>query len=317
MSVDRLAELSRPGQNASNTSQNRSQYEMRPLLSSASNGALDDNMAEISHIEDSIQAIRDNVQRIQAHQNAMLQTADANEIQRNRKSIDDLTAETQGVMTHVKQKLREMQPTARHKDLEIRKLHFSRLTHQFMDAIELHRSSAIEFQKAETRQLERQIKIANPNATAENIEEAVSQAVEGRPAVFAQQLMTSMNNEQRRYNAKETLDAVQERHADIGRLVKSVQELSELFAEMQYMLENQGQILNQVEEMSEQVVQDVEKGNRHIDAAVSSAKATRRKKWICFAIFMIIVIIIVVVLCVKLIPSNNNNNNNNNDNPTQ
>ncbi|KAI9033734.1 t-SNARE [Phycomyces nitens] len=315
MNVDRLAELSRPGQNASNTSQNRSQYEMRPLLSSASNGAMDDNMAEITHIEESIQTIRVNVQRIQTHQTAMLGTADASEIQRNRLAIDELTAETQSVMAHVKQKLKEMQPTSRHKDLEIRKVHFSRLTRQFMDAIEAHRSAAVAFQKDETRQLERQIKIANPNATPESIDKAIAQAEEGRPAIFAQQLMQSMNNEQRRYNAQDTLDAVQERHADIGRLVKSVQELSNLFSEMQYMLENQAQVLDHVEEMSEQVVQDIEKGTRHVDAAISSAKATRRKKWICFAIFMIIVIILVVVLCVKLIPSNNNNNND--STPTQ
>ncbi|KAI7872348.1 t-SNARE [Spinellus fusiger] len=302
MSVDRLAELSRTTQNPPTQG---GRYEMRPLLSTPSNpNSMEAYLAEISHIQDSIRTINSNVQNIQTHQSGMLQTADAAELHRSRSAVEDLTTDTQRIMTHVKQKIKEIEPNSRSTDLMVRKNQFASVTKSFMEAIERHRSVAVEFQRAESRQMERQIKIANPNATPESIEQAIAQAEEGRPAVFAQQLMQSMNNEQRRYDAQETFDAVQERHNDIRRLAKSVQELSDLFQEMQYLLENQAQVLSQIEVSSEQVVQDLEKGDRHLTGAITSAKATRKKKWICFGIFMLILIIIVIILCVKLIPAN-------------
>ncbi|KAI8390998.1 t-SNARE [Radiomyces spectabilis] len=165
------------------------------------------------------------------YQSAMLQTADASELQRHRVAVDELTEDTQRTMAHVKQKLKEIQPTSKHTDLAIHKSQFASVTKSFMDAIERHRQVSLDFQRAESRQMERQIKIANPQATPQEIETAIAQAEQGRPAVFAQQLMQSMNNEQRRYQAQETLDAVQERHEDIKRLAKSIQELSEMFNE--------------------------------------------------------------------------------------
>ncbi|KAG1218746.1 hypothetical protein G6F35_008076 [Rhizopus arrhizus] len=241
MSVNRLAELQNNSTNPVN--QNSGGYEMRPLLSTQGDitsvqGFLD----QVSHIKESISQINYNVTRIQSHQSSMLQTADVSELSRNRQAVEDLSAETQTIMTHVKQKLKEIEPTSRHTDLAMRKNTFSAVTKQFMDAIENHRRVAIDFQKAESVQLERQIKIANPNATPQEIEQAIAQAENGG-AVFAQQLMQSS----KRQSAQNTLDAVQERHEDIRRLAKSVQELSILFEEMQSMLESQAKVLDQIE----------------------------------------------------------------------
>ncbi|KAF7729873.1 Plasma membrane t-SNARE, secretory vesicle fusion [Apophysomyces ossiformis] len=307
MNVDRLAELSRPDSQSHSTSSGQGagpgRYEMRPLLASQTDpSSMDGFLNEISHIQDSIKTINSNVQRIQAAQSAMLQTGDANETARQRATIEDMTDETQRIMTHIKQKLKEIEPNSRHTDLAIRKNQFASVTKSFMDAIERHRQVAIDFQRAESKQLERQIKIANPNATPDEIEQAISQAEQGRPAVFAQQLMQTMSTEQRRYDAQETLDAVQERHEDIRKLAKSVQELSELFQEMQYLLENQAQVLNTIEASSYEVVNHLEQGEKQIGNAIKSAKATRRKKWICFGIFAVIIIVIIIVLVVKFAP---------------
>ncbi|KAI9337193.1 t-SNARE [Pilaira anomala] len=310
MSVNRLADLQKEqrrqdGQgNAGNGG-----YEMRPLLSTGGGGdisTVQGFLEQVSHIRENISKINDNISRMQTYQSSMLQTADANELDRIRSDLDNLTKDTQMTMTHVKQKLKEIEPNSRQKDLEMRKNAFITVTKTFMETIDKHRRTALEFQKAEGQQMERQIKIANPNATPQEIQQAVSDAEQGGGAVFAQQLMQAVKGDYRRQGAQNTLDAVQERHQDIARLAKSVQELSVLFEEMHDMLEAQKRVLDTVEQNAEQVVYDLETGVGSIEKAKVSAKATRRKKWICFAIFIIILIIIAIVLGVKFGGGSNN-----------
>ncbi|KAI8094879.1 t-SNARE [Gilbertella persicaria] len=310
MSVNRLADLQKDTlnrQDQASQQNNHGGYEMRPLLSTTGDiSSVQGFLDEISHIKESIQQINYNVNRVKSYQQSMLQTADANELSRNRQQVDDLTTETQTIMTHVKQKLKEIEPTSRHTDLAMRKNTFSAVTRSFMEAIENHRRVAVEFQKAESQQLERQIKIANPNATPQDIQEAIAGAEQGRNAVFAQQLMQSVSSDYRRQGAQNTLDAVQERHNDIRRLAKSVQELSVLFEEMQQMLEAQAKVLDTIEQSAYETTGQLETGVQYVEKAKASAKATRRKKWICFFIFLIIIIILAIVLAVEIPKSKSN-----------
>jgi syntaxin 1B/2/3 len=306
MSVNRLGDLQK-GQVAQpqNTG---GQYEMRPLLSTTGDiSSVQGFLDQVSHVRESITQINQNVQRIKSYQSSMLQTADANELSRSRQLVDDLTTETQNIMTHVKQKLKEIEPTSRHTDLAMRKNAFSSVTKNFMDAIENHRRVALEFQKAEGQQLERQIKIANPNATPQEIQEAIAGAEQGKNAVFAQQLMQSVSSDYRRQGAQNTLDAVQERHLDIRRLAKSVQELSELFEEMQSMLEQQSKVLETIEQSAFEATNQLEQGVQYVEKAKQSAISTRKKKWICFGIFVIILIIIAIVIATQVTKNNNSN----------
>ncbi|GAA5804022.1 hypothetical protein HPULCUR_009508 [Helicostylum pulchrum] len=315
MSVNRLAELQkdqRRPDGQGNPGNNNGGYEMRPLLATTGDiSSVQGYLEQVSLVRESIKQINQNVTRIQSYQSSMLQTADASELSRSRESVDSLTADTQTIMTHVKHKLKEIEPTSRHNDLAMRKNAFSQVTKNFMESIENHRRVALEFQKAEGQQLERQIKIANPNATPQEIQQAISSAENGGgggSAVFAQQLMQSVKGDYRRQGAQNTLDAVQERHQDIAKLAKSVQELSVLFEEMQDMLAAQAHVLETIEQSAEDTSYQLETGVAYVEKAKVSAIATRRKKWICFGIFIIILIIIAIVLAIYIPKSQNNNN---------
>ncbi|CEP18835.1 hypothetical protein [Parasitella parasitica] len=300
MSVNRLADLKRDN-NISSDRNPGGGYEMRPLLSTTGDiTSVEGFLDQVSHVKESITQINANVQEISSLQSSMLQTADTGD--GPRKQLDQLTNDTQNIMTHVKQKLKEIEPTSRHTDLAMRKNTFSSVTKSFMDAIENHRKVALNFQKEEGRQLERQIKIANPNATPQDIQTAIATAEQGGGAVFAQQLLQSVSGEYRRQGAQSTLDAVQERHEDIKRLAKSVQELSVLFEEMQEMLDAQSRVLDTIEQSAYETTAHLEQGVQYVEKAKTSAKATRRKKWICFGIAVIIVIILIIVLAVTLAP---------------
>ncbi|GAB5586212.1 hypothetical protein Unana1_01112 [Umbelopsis nana] len=294
MNVDRLAELNRgnqptPGQNV----------EMRPLMAPPSDpqsteGFLD----QVSQLQDIIKGINENISRLRGLQQNYLNASEESQQARLRSQLDGLNEDTNQMIRTVRERVKAIEPTPRHPDLGIRKNQFANVSKSFMDSIERYRGLEIDFQKQEAKQLERQIKIANPDATSEEIDRAVHDAQTGSRPVFAQQLMSL----DRRYQAEETLQNVNQRHEEIQRLAQSINQLTELFQEMQGLLENQAHVLNTIEASSYEVVNEVEKGNVQLTQAVTLARNTRRKKWIMFGIIALIVIVVVIVLVVHFVP---------------
>jgi len=294
MNVDRLAELNRgnqptPGQNV----------EMRPLMAPPSDpqstqGFLD----QVSQLQDIMKGINENISRLRGLQQNYLNASEESQQTRLRSQLDGLNEDTNQMIRTVRERVKAIEPTPRHPDLGIRKNQFANVSKSFMDSIERYRGLEIDFQKQEAKQLERQIKIANPDATSEEIDRAVHDAQTGSRPVFAQQLMSL----DRRYQAEETLQNVNQRHEEIQRLAQSINQLTELFQEMQGLLENQAHVLNTIEASSYEVVNEVEKGNVQLTQAVTLARNTRRKKWIMFGIIALIIIVVVIVLVVHFVP---------------
>ncbi|KAG8906274.1 Plasma membrane t-SNARE, secretory vesicle fusion [Tulasnella sp. 403] len=98
---------------------------------------------------------------------------------------------------------------------------------------------------------------------------------------------------------------VQERHKDILKIEKTITELAQLFNDMSVLVEQQDETLNVIEAHAAQVNQDTEAGLKHTEAAVVSARAARRKRWICF--FIILIILIIVGVVVGVVVANNVN----------
>lgn len=93
-------------------------------------------------------------------------------------------------------------------------------------------------------------------------------------------------------HAKAVLSEVQTRHDDIKKIEKTIlvsqngarcdillkkglQELHQLFLDMQMMIEQQGETLTKVEMATEATVVDLEQGTKDVGKAINYAKATR------------------------------------------
>ena len=77
--------------------------------------------------------------------------------------------------------------------------------------------------------MEREIRIARPNATPEEIERAMDSRT---GPVFAQEILSSRVQDQRR-----VLQEVQGRHEELRRIETSIDELVNLFQEMQLLID--------------------------------------------------------------------------------
>ncbi|KAG8932363.1 Plasma membrane t-SNARE, secretory vesicle fusion [Tulasnella sp. 417] len=128
---------------------------------------------------------------------------------------------------------------------------------------------------------------------------------EGDGQIFAQALMNSQRYDQ----SKAAYNEVRERHKDIQKIEQTITELAQLFNDMSVLVEQQDETLNVIEAHAAQVNVDTEAGLKHTEAAVVSAAAARKKRWICFWICVIIAIIVAIVIAVVVTQRINTNKN--------
>ncbi|WVQ94534.1 hypothetical protein IAU59_001613 [Kwoniella sp. CBS 9459] len=160
---------------------------------------------------------------------------------------------------------------------------------RFQSLLQEHQVIEKEFRGKVKARAERQYRIVNPQAT----EEEVRQVTESdNPQVFTQALLNS-----NRYGAaKSAYREVQERHAEIQKIEKTLTELAQMFSEMAMLVEQQDETIVNVETQAHGVDNDIKQGYEQTSKAVEHAKKARRKKWICFFIFLAIIAILALVL---------------------
>ncbi|WVF67089.1 hypothetical protein IAT40_001834 [Kwoniella sp. CBS 6097] len=160
---------------------------------------------------------------------------------------------------------------------------------RFQSLLQEHQVIEKEFRGKVKARAERQYRIVNPQAT----EEEVRQVTESdNPQVFTQALLNS-----NRYGAaKSAYREVQERHAEIQKIEKTLTELAQMFSEMAMLVEQQDETIVNVETQAQGVDNDIKQGYEQTSKAVEHAKKARRKKWICFFIFLAIIAILALVL---------------------
>ena len=129
----------------------------------------------------------------------------------------------------------------------------------------------------------------NPNATEEEVQEAISSE---NQQIFSQAVM----NSNRRGQAEAALSEVQTRHRDIQQISRTMNELAELFEDMQQLVAEQEPIVATIENKAQEAQQDIEGGVAQTNKAVKSARAMRKKKWWCLLILVIIAVILIAVL---------------------
>jgi syntaxin 1B/2/3 len=79
----------------------------------------------------------------------------------------------------------------------------------------------------------------------------------------------------RQNQSKAVLSEVQTRHDDIKHIEKTIVELHQLFMDMQMMVEQQGEVLNNVEQNADETVVNLKQGNTSLTRAIALAKSTR------------------------------------------
>jgi syntaxin 1B/2/3 len=134
-----------------------------------------------------------------------------------------------------------------------------------------------EFEKKLKEQTARQFRIVRPDASEQEVRQAVE---DPNGEVFAQALMQS----DRRGQSQSTLNAVKSRNAAIQQIERDMMQLGEMFQQMNELVEQQEAAIENIEMKGEEVVENMDKGTEQLGTAITSARNARKWKWWCLGI---------------------------------
>jgi len=253
--------------------------------------------SEIANIQDTLRTFNDNVQRVSDLHSRSLDQMDEAKSQRNAEALDQLVEDTSALSRELKQRIKALERKGGSgRDGQIRKQQTALVKSKFVEAIQNYQSVEQQYRQKYKQRMERQFKIVKPDATPEEVRAVVNDDSGGQ--IFSQALM----NSNRYGDSRAAYREVQARHEDIKRIEQTIAELAQLFNDMSMMVEQQEEVINTIEATTDVVEKDVEQGLQYTDTAVKSAAGARKKRWICFWLFVVLIIVIVVIVLIELKP---------------
>ncbi|KAL1745649.1 t-SNARE, partial [Schizophyllum fasciatum] len=276
-------------------------YEMAEVNAPSAGGGGGDMSAfytEISSIQDSLRQFNENVARIGELHSRSLNNMDDVATQRNVSQLDDMIDETSALSTTLKRRIKSLEKQGgAGRDGQIRKQQTALVKSKFVEAIQNYQQVEQQYRTKYKQRMERQFKIVKPDASPEEVRAVVNDEQGGQ--IFSQALMNSSRYGESRAAYRE----VQERHEDIKRIERTLAELAQLFNDMSVLVEQQDETINTIETQAAAVEQDTEAGLGYTEKAVTSARAARKKRWICF--FITLIVLAVIGIVVGVVVSNN------------
>ncbi|KAF7793107.1 hypothetical protein EIP86_004215 [Pleurotus ostreatoroseus] len=256
--------------------------------------------SEISSIQDDLKTYNDNVARISDLHSRSLNNTDDAAAQRIMQQLEDLVADTSALSNVLKRRIKALEKQGgAGRDGQIRKQQVRgpsegliMLCGRYLTLFLLRHRPTVEqqYRTKYKQRMERQYKIVKPDATPDEVKAVVNDDQGGQ--IFSQALM----NSNRYGEARTAYREVQERHEDIKKIERTLTELAQLFNDMSVMVEQQDETINVIETTAAAVEKDVEVGLNYTEKAVDSARAARKKRWICFILVLVILAIIGIVV---------------------
>ncbi|KAG0315776.1 Plasma membrane t-SNARE, secretory vesicle fusion [Dissophora globulifera] len=173
-------------------------------------------------------------------------------------------------------------------EYEQRKLRTTTLSKQFKDAVARFQGMQYQNRQKSKETVARQLRIANPAATEEDIRRLVD---EDQGGAFSQQLLQQARGQQ----AMAALNSVQSRQRELSSLQQSIVELSQLFTQLEQLISEQDMTFQEIEGNVTRAESDIEKGFGQVGLALKDGISARKKKWMALGIVVVILIIILII----------------------
>ncbi|XP_075220834.1 syntaxin-like isoform X2 [Lycorma delicatula] len=151
--------------------------------------------------------------------------------------------------------------------LRIRKTQHATTLKLFVDAITQFNLEQVDYKEKCEKRIKRVVTLAKADITDEKLQELLEQGNYG--SVFNGDIITETKE------ARRVLEDVQLRHEELLKLEKSITELRDLFVEMALLVEQQGDMINNIERHVEEAGEHVEKAKTHITKATKYQRKLR------------------------------------------
>eukprot|EP00158_Paraphelidium_tribonemae_P001738 Partr_v1_DN24748_c1_g1_i4_m37310 putative Syntaxin len=188
--------------------------------------------------------------------------------------LDKHIKRTNNLVNSIRNRLKSLErmDNPRLADHELRQTKFRALAKKFMDQLTNYQKVQVGVQKMQRRRMERQYRIVYPDATPQEIDNAINNNIGGQSA-FASAVTADSSK------ARSVLKDVEDRHARIIQLTRSLEQLNQLFMDLQTLVEQQDESIDSIHAKSSQILHDTEAGRTQMTQAVISKRRSRRRCW--------------------------------------
>ncbi|KAM0754804.1 t-SNARE [Meredithblackwellia eburnea MCA 4105] len=275
-------------------------YEMKPVAPAP--GDMGAFFAEVGSIQDQIKQLQQNMASIsELHTRRLATTDDALQSQ-SASQLSQITSQTSQLTNSIRNQITSLnnqnkQSVAGDANFNVRKGQIATLQNSFKRALQEYQEVEKKSRDKYRQRMERQIRIVKPDATQEEIRAAFDDSASGQQ-IFSQALVQS-----RQSGARAAFAEVQSRNQDLRKIEETITQLAQMMQDMATLVLEQDEHVQAIETSAAAVHTDVENGLQQTKAAVKSAKAARRKRWICFWIIVIILIVVAIVVAIEVLKS--------------
>ncbi|GAA5974264.1 hypothetical protein JCM11641_003364 [Rhodosporidiobolus odoratus] len=272
--------------------------------------------AEVESIQDEIKQLNSNITSVsELHSRRLASTDDATQSSTGAQ-LTQLTNSTSGLTNSIRNRITKLNDANRQTpqgdpNFNTRKLQIANLQNSFKRALEEYNMVEKRSREKYRERMARQIKIVKPDASEQEIRAAWDDS-QGGAQIFSQALVQSRTS-----GARAAFAEVQSRNQDLRKIEETITQLAQMMQDMATLVLEQDESVRAIETQAVQVNTDIEQGLDQTKKAVKSARAARRKRWICFFVILVIIIVVVVVVVVEVLKNQNNDNDNNNANPAR
>jgi syntaxin 1B/2/3 len=213
-------------------------------------------LEEASAIDQGIQKIQSNIDRIQTLQTHILVSTSYQQEDIHGKERESLIIETKNLLFELKDRIKKIQHEnfrlpKNDPNISLRKQRHEYLHEKFTNVLDEYRNVEDTYMRQQKERMARQYRVVNPEANQQEIDDYLTNPSD--QPVFQQAVI-------RTGEAKAALAEVQKRHGDIKQIEQTISELASLFSEMQLQVEEQDPVLASVEEAVTETLVKVETG---------------------------------------------------------
>uniref|UniRef100_A0AAY4BPQ4 Syntaxin-3 n=2 Tax=Denticeps clupeoides TaxID=299321 RepID=A0AAY4BPQ4_9TELE len=255
---------------------------------------MDEFFSQIEDIRNSIDKIDENVVEVKKLFSVILSAPTSD--QKTQDDLEAMTNDIKKLANNARNKLKTIERNLETEeeervsaDMRIRKSQHAVLSRKFVDVMTKYNEAQVDFRERSKGRIQRQLEITGKSTTDDELEEMLES---GNAAVFTAGIVDSGIS-------KQALNEIEARHKDIVRLESSIKELHDMFVDIAMLVENQGDIIDNIEVNVSKAVDHVAVAKTETKKAVRYQSNARKK--VIIIVCAVLVILAVIALVIGLV----------------
>jgi len=244
---------------------------------------------DVKKVRDDIQQIEQLVGVVEHRHDDLLVAVSQDQTARANEELDKNMDQISKIANRVRAKLKKLDPKndkslkgEMNADARIRKSQHSTLSRKFMSVMSTYNDIQSANKRKYREAIKRQCKIVDPDIKDETVDDLLESG-----------MTTEIFKGKRLDEANQALSDIKDRHEDILRLERSLKELHDMFVDMALLVEEQGAMVDHIENSVDKAAAYVERGRRNVHQAAVYQERARHKRWCCYIILALVIATVV------------------------